>query len=286
MSSVNLWLNYSREALLRNQTDGPVPTAAQRRQLSHFTGCGEDELIEPLHGFGRHPLARLGCRSAGHHQFDRSVFHIDHLVLLNRCKQAHPACSSGRISQHDNGTRRNLFFDLGCAVYSGSVNVERGSKMGASLPLFYERYLRNCIEFDQLFGWEAIRHDPARWWADVPSWMRRKLTFFNEPTTAAGFFSFLRRTAHPADTVVVKVDIDHPLLENSIVEAIASTPDLAALVDELFFEYHFYAPELHKLPTHTNRWHRTPASRNDTVDAALDLMHRLRVAGVRSHFWI
>ena len=86
---------------------------------------------------------------------------------------------------------------------------------------------------------------------------------------------------------VPQVDIDTIGLEKAIVESIAATPRYSALVDEIFFEYHFYAPELWQIPIHTSRWHRTAASRNDSsVDSALALMRRLRNAGVRSHFWI
>ena len=46
--------------------------------------------------------------------------------------------------------------------------------------------------------------------------------------------------ASPEDFVVVKVDIDTPAAELTIMEAIADRPEIAALVDEIFFEYHFY----------------------------------------------
>ena len=41
-------------------------------------------------------------------------------------------------------------------------------------------------------------------------------------------------------TQVVKIDIDTPAVELAIVEAIAERPEIAALIDELYFEYHFY----------------------------------------------
>ena len=41
------------------------------------------------------------------------------------------------------------------------------------------------------------------------------------------------------DYVVVKLDIDTPETEHVIVNTLAERPDLAAKVDELFFEYHF-----------------------------------------------
>ena len=43
----------------------------------------------------------------------------------------------------------------------------------------------------------------------------------------------------PEDFVVVKLDIDTPAIEQTIIAVLAQRPDLAALIDELFFEYHF-----------------------------------------------
>ena len=39
--------------------------------------------------------------------------------------------------------------------------------------------------------------------------------------------------------MVVKLDIDTPAIEQTIIAVLAQRPDLAALIDELFFEYHF-----------------------------------------------
>ena len=77
--------------------------------------------------------------------------------------------------------------------------------------------------------------------------------------------------------VAVKVDIDTPFAELAIVEAIADRPDIAARVDELFFEYHFDFDGL------DFGW-RDHVSGD--VDTAIGLMHRLRALGVRAHFWI
>ena len=88
--------------------------------------------------------------------------------------------------------------------------------------------------------------------------------------------------ATPADFVAIKVDIDHgPEIE--IVRSIARTPALASLVDELFFEYHFWFDDLNF------GWNSQRGGKmfvNDTVDDALSLMSKLRHKGVRAHWWI
>ena len=164
-----------------------------------------------------------------------------------------------------------------------------GSAVGPSLPLFLSLYERNCIRFDHAYGWEATKFDEALWWRHVPADVRPRLTFYNEPVTAAAFVDHLATHTHPEDFVVLKVDIDGgPEVE--IVEEIARRPELAARVDELFFEYHFDFDGL------DFGWHiRRPGARrrfrydtvsNASVDDALGLMRRLREAGVRSHFWV
>jgi len=54
----------------------------------------------------------------------------------------------------------------------------------------------------------------------------------------------------------------------------------SALVDELFFEAHFYFDGIQF------GWGALGADRRHTVDEALALMRTLRERGIRSHFWI
>ena len=65
--------------------------------------------------------------------------------------------------------------------------------------------------------------------------------------------------------------------ELAIVEAIAERPEIAALIDELYFEYHFY------FDGHDFGW---GGAVSGDVDTAVSLMHRLRTLGIRAHFWI
>jgi hypothetical protein len=59
-----------------------------------------------------------------------------------------------------------------------------------------------------------------------------------------------------------------------------SRGELSALVDELFFEAHFYFDGINF------GWGALGADRRHTVDEALALMRTLRERGIRSHFWI
>ena len=77
--------------------------------------------------------------------------------------------------------------------------------------------------------------------------------------------------------LAIKVDVDHSTLERQLVEAIAQTPELSRLVDEVIFEFHFSVQP-------NFGWGNSGG--NATVDDALRLMLELRRQGIRSHFWI
>ena len=75
---------------------------------------------------------------------------------------------------------------------------------------------------------------------------------------------------------MVVVDIDGGP-ELPIVQVIEREPELYKLVDELYFEYHFYYDGMNF------GWGNAVSG---DVDTAMGLMHRLRALGIRSHFWI
>ena len=78
--------------------------------------------------------------------------------------------------------------------------------------------------------------------------------------------------------MVVKLDIDTPAIEQTIIAVLAQRPDLAALIDELFFEYqHFDFDGL------DFGWGTIVQG---AVDTAIGTMYRLRSLGIRAHFWI
>lgn len=187
------------------------------------------------------------------------------------------------------GRGRNLLFDLGSGAYSSCRAGTAGCAIGSSLPFFEGLYARACILFDKVYAWESVPMPAEDFWWDVPLEMRGLLTFFNmgvkpEPPERGAernsFLGMLEVTAKPDDFVVIKVDIDHPATELSIVRGILASDSLTRLVDELFFEFHFTFDDL------DFGWGGAKKTRGHSVDDALELMQALRRKGIRTHFWV
>ena len=124
--------------------------------------------------------------------------------------------------------------------------------------------------------------------------MLYRLSYFNLPLSVIkghrhNPLSAVAELVRPDDFAVVKVDFDSPTLEAALVEQMLA-PEISALVDELYFEYHFHFGADARGPwgetQNKNKSSTDPPYLPDDVDDALGLMRRLREAGIRSHFWI
>ncbi len=261
------WTNYSSGCW--RPAGRPAPGPTNHVHLSHFLRrTGERELIEPLTGIARHPFARVTCenQSAPLETAPRDA--LDYLVLRNRCGDSGPK-------------PRTLLFDLGASV--GFRGVSGGmyeaapdasaSGTAPSLPLLYRLYEDRCLEPDDIFAWEPnMRFSATEWWGELPARLRAKVRLYNtyveEGALAdaadgaqgrpASFIHMLEAVAAPDHFVAVKVDIDTPDVELTIVETLAERPELAALVDELFFEYHFFFDGLNFGSARESHFSRAP----------------------------
>ena len=299
-AAAQVWTGYAKRAWRPGGKIAPTPTPEERRALSHFRveparSAAFVEPIEPLHGIARHPFARVGCPHSVAHPHDVDLFDVTYLVIHNACGRPKP---------------RVLLFDLGASVgFKGvpggiyAAMPAQGGGLAPSLPLLYRVYADRCLEPDAVFAWEPAPRDARGrwgeerdWWGQLPPDKRARVRFYHDmvdegqlPATdhpANSFLGVLEAAAVPDDFVAVKVDIDTMGVELTIVEALAERPELAALVDELFFEYHFHFDGMNfgwnePGPGAVN--YEVPGS---DVDTAVGLMYRLRTLGVRAHFWI
>ena len=171
------------------------------------------------------------------------------------------------------------------------------------MPLFINMYAERCVDFDEVYGWEGKAYQPAAWWENVPVGWRHRVHFYNvfvdeesyDATRAsnytaeksdASFLKMLPFTAKESDLVVLKIDIDNgPELQ--IVETIANRPDLYVLIDEMYFEYHYwYDGKRFGWDKTINDGHMAINATSFNVDHALALFDKLRRVGIRMHFWI
>ena len=250
-------------------------------------GATHQQPIEPLHGVARHPFGVTECAmdASGH---STNLFDLTYLVVHNDCgwQQNTPRRAKPRV----------VLFDMGISEgFKGipggiPATVRNAGGRTPSMPLFYRLYQDRCLGPDAVFGWEMNKKIPSSgWWGDAGPGIRRKVRFFEVPVMGGGLHDAMAGTRNPNsflqmlkaevthdDFVVVKLDIDTPAIEHTIIGALTQRPDLASLIDELFFEYHFYFDGL------DFGW----GGVNGDVDTALATMHRLRELGIRAHFWV
>ncbi|CAE7942650.1 unnamed protein product, partial [Symbiodinium sp. KB8] len=279
-----LWLNYSKDVFKPSPGEIPRnPSQEEAQVLSHFRyQDGRPHWIEPLSGVARNPQALC---SGGGPEADRD---IQYLVLENYCAQpgAKPRAKLFDMASTPKWKATILQDDFQKADYRsqfGAVN---------SVVLLFNMFRDRCLEFDDLYVWEGGQINQKDWWEPLPDYLRARTRFYNVAVnethcalTATGIFaekgSFLHMlpyAAKPDDYVVVKLDVRSGP-ELSIMEALARHPELSSLVDEVFLEYRF------DFDGKKMDWGPL-VDQDRNVDTALDLMKRLRLAGIRSHFWM
>lgn len=286
-AQTTIWTNYSYAVFHPHSRPYAPMTIEEHNSLSHIWTNGRMQPIEPLSGVGRHPSF---CQGNIDHRF---LFDITYILPQNECTEVgHPIYPS----------QKSIYFDIGCTMF-GSMGKVPASGKGPSIPLFIQVYAERCVNFDEVYGWEGTEYTAATWWKDVPAAWRAKVHFYNvfvreesyEDTRASGYTaekseaSFLKMLPYAAkeeDLVVLKLDADNgPELQ--IAETIANRPDLYKLIDEMYFEYHYWYDDLEFGWSQTINDNEMPRSRTSfNVDIALELFNKLRRVGVRVHFWI
>ena len=180
------WLNFASSTQQRRRVQ-PMD-ASLLGNLSTFTWPASaehpscTELIEPLTGMARHPLAaNNGCWLRHAPAAVREVpmkqttkYDTGHIIFTSRCDaMSGGGCAAlgGRrfAAARSLSQPRNLLFDMGCAAYGRHVDEAKTMFGGIkpSLPLLQAIYRRSgCITFDAIWAWEARPQNPQRWWRD------------------------------------------------------------------------------------------------------------------------
>ena len=291
-AAADAWVAYSGSPEVWNPGGRPParPSPEQAAALSQFASKNatphHQRAIEPLHGIARHPDARVGCASTSGERA-RSKFDLTYLVLHNDCGHQGRGAAKPTVRLFDMGASMG-FFNISGGIPAA---VHTGGGRTPSMPLLYRLYQDRCLEPDAIYCWEVRTGvTSAEWWGSAPASLRAKTRFFEVPVVEgeldealagkpnpSSFLQMLASTSRPEDFVVVKLDIDTPAIEQTIIAVLSQRPDLAALIDELFFEYHFY------FDGKDFGWGENVQG---DVDTALGTMFRLRSLGIRAHFWI
>lgn len=282
-----IWTNYSKRVFHPAFKPYAPMLNAESEVMSSIWTNGRMQPIEPLSGVGRHPSF---CQGSINRSF---LFDISYLLPQNECTEA----GTPRYPK-----QKKIYFDLGCTMF-GSLSAIAASGANPSMPLFINMYAERCVDFDEVYGWEGKAMQPAAWWKNAPAEWRHRVHFYNvfveeesyDATRAsnytaeksdASFLKMLPFAAKERDLVVLKIDIDGgPELQ--IVETIANRPDLYVLIDEMYFEYHYWY-DGKKFGWHKSKFNGglQPSPTSFNVDTALALFDKLRRVGIRAHFWI
>ena len=246
--------------------NGELPSNNMLQQVfSHhrvYDSCSKQErliYIEPLVSFLRHPGAV--CYSTD--QQDKSYIMIP---------------SSSDIIHKG---FKKYFFDVGASIYNAGAG-------GDSQKWFVDNFRLKGIEFDHIYGWEANPTQPSEHWNTVPPDIKRKSSWFNVPASSEkghpdNPWTFVREIAKSKDYVVVKIDIDTPLVEVELVKQLLEDPGLSSLVDEFYFEHH-----VHGSPMQFRGWGdlRGQKVSYPGIEDSYKIFQNLREKGVRAHSWV
>lgn len=217
--------------------------------------------IEPLVGLLRHPMA---CTNQYDWIINKNYMVVDAWALTN------PSRSS--ISP----TPKVLYFDGGASTWSSGSG-------GASQSWFYSIYEGLCLQFTDWFMFELTPAIPKKVFGEMPGHVKPGYRWFNIGlTTAADHWdnpmNHLLVEAKKEDIVIFKIDFDAPTIELALIQQILDYPQVAELIDELFFEHHVNHEIL------KNYW----GTRKGTEyhSDSLKLFTALRERGVRAHSWV
>lgn len=247
-------------------------------RLEFADSCSKDikvVFVEPLAVFLRHPITRP-C-------FDvDNLLNKDYLLPLDESLPTWK--QEAKVKSRD-----AFYFDLGCSQYTSGEG-------GPSLQWFVDSYKKNGITFSRIFGWEATRLDPVKFWSDVPLEIQTIMTLINVPVESGknskfNPLNFIRQLAKPNDFVLLKLDIDNNKLENEFIQQILEDVGLQKLIDEIYWENHVIGnPVAHMgawvvpLPLPTS--FLTDVNAYQNLSASYDLFFRLRSAGIVAHSWV
>ena len=253
----------------------------QRSRDASTLQCGGQRVaIEPLVGLLRNPL--YPC-----HNSTIPAALVPSYLWLDEVPPRH---AGGRA----------YLLDMGASTWTGGGPGEREVGFSATHWLV-EVYAQRGVAFDRILAWEATQHKSSQVWNAMPVEISSRTSYYNVPISADRNSSShpwrnLLELATPDDFVVVKLDVDQPAIEASLVQQLIDDPAIHARVDVLLYEQHWFqattasaqacsnpaelciAPNFHR-QKHVGSYKRT------FLSATRETFARLRRLGVLAHYW-
>jgi hypothetical protein len=172
---------------------------------------------------------------------------------------------------------QKILFDIGSSLFNGrKAGIASSSVVGTRW--FYEYFRSTSLHFDRIVAFEATQYAPRTYWNQIPDDIIGSLTFINNGVKKRGKFNpwnILKSIANINDYVIIKLDIDTPLLETELVNQVLNDASISSLIDEMFFEMHVSINEMKMY------WGAPPGELKDTYI----LFTKLRQLGIRMHSW-
>jgi hypothetical protein len=257
------------------------------------TGKRRVQLIEPLIGILRDPLSICPRPLSVSRQTAEDFGPLENNEQSKRHLLPAPlapwsdtpnSAKSWRLGGMDSRTpatpaRQKILIDIGSSLY-GRWN-SNSAAMGAAW--FVERFKRHHLAFDWIISYELEKHDPDEIFRDVPDDVLPHYLYFNQGVVAeAGArwnpWRILQgMSVTNQDYVAVKLDIDAPEIENSLVQQLMNDDTLRQRVDEVFFEHHVNV----KAMRGAWRTEHLPITLKDSYRIFLELRRK----GIRMHGW-
>eukprot|EP00956_Cyclotella_meneghiniana_P006993 scaffold9402_cov77-Cyclotella_meneghiniana.AAC.8 len=197
--------------------------------------------------------------------FETNLLAMDYMVhdFYSMCKQ---------LQKHS----RLIFIDMG-------ASLDFHEDMHSEKPAIYIQsiYSKFGFVFDHIYAYEVNPKHPSKVFEAIPDELQSSWHWINvgvdaRPCAKMNPFTMIENSFTKDDFIVVKLDIDTPLVEHALVEQLREDPVLLDLVDQFYFEHHVHQKEL------ANNWFGTM---DGNVGGSLKLMNELRTKGVAAHYW-
>ena len=173
-------------------------------------------------------------------------------------------------------TSRNIFIDMGA-----SLNYHQSEDINNNPPFYLmEMFRKFGFPFDHIYAFEVTPIEPEDVYDQLPQeyihayhWIN--LPVSTDPESKQNPLQLILKDYNENDMIVVKLDIDTPDVEVSMVQQVLDDERYDSLIDHFYFEHH----------VHLNEMARTWVDMKDSVTNSLQLFQRLREKGIASHYW-